>query len=177
MTRVCFILVLFSLISCRKESITSVWVPKEETASPISPIVNNHPEIVWTVPEGWMEQPASDMRVGSFQAKAANNELVDISIVSLSGQAGGMLANVNRWRGQIQLPPIEEKDLSHESKLITVGGRQMDWIEMANQKRRIIAAVYEHQGQTWFFKMSGDDAAVNTVKSDFREFLSNLRFK
>ncbi len=124
------------------------------------------------------------MRLGSFLAKAENGQAVDISVVPLSGLAGGMLANINRWRGQIQLPPIEEQDLATGAKLISVGRLQMNQVDFVSSvllidgryKKRIVAAIYEKSGQTWFFKMNGEDEAVRSMKPAFKKFLESLRF-
>src|SRR5260221_14262107 len=121
-----FLSIFLSFTGCQRNEITSIWIPKEEVQTPVAALSNDHPQISWTLPEGWTELPPADMRVGSFLAKGQNGQSVDISVVPLSGSAGGMLANINRWRGQIQIPPIEEKDLNSVAKLITVGARQMN---------------------------------------------------
>ena len=51
------------------------------------------------------------MRVGSFMIGNDQDNSVDISITSSPGDVGGLLANVNRWIGQIDLPPINDASL------------------------------------------------------------------
>ena len=140
--------------------------------------------LTWKLPKGWMEQPASAMRVGSFLATASNGQKVDISIVPLSGDAGGNLANINRWRGQIGLGPFEEKDLSTVLKTIHPGNRDMLLVDFVSEqnivegryKKRLVAVIYTTAQQTWFFKMLGEDEAVRSLKPVFEEFLGNLKF-
>jgi hypothetical protein len=141
-------------------------------------------DIGWKVPAGWKEEAPSSMRVGSFLAKGSNGESVDISVVPLSGDAGGDLANVNRWRGQINLSPISDAELAQNGETITPGGHSMFLVDMVSTEllvdnkhpKRLIAAAYKQGGRTWFFKMTGEDKAVQETKPAFLQFLKSLRF-
>ena len=62
------------------------------------------------------------MRLASFKATAPNGKETDISVVSLPGIAGGDLANVNRWRGQVQLAPIDEDTLAKSAERVQANG-------------------------------------------------------
>jgi hypothetical protein len=141
-------------------------------------------EIDWKAPNGWQEQPPSSMRIGSWHAKGSNGQVVDISIVPLSGEAGGDLANVNRWRGQINLEPVTDADLPKMSESISPGGHTMLLLDIVSREplvdskypKRLIAAAYKQGGRTWFFKMTGEDAAVTETKPAFLRFLKSLKF-
>lgn len=140
--------------------------------------------VTWTVPKGWTEKPPSQMRMGSFSAAGKNGQAVDISVVSLSGEAGGDLSNVNRWRGQIELPPITADALAKETKRISPSGRKMLLADMVSDKpvidnkfkRRLVAAIHTSGGQTLFFKMVGEDNAVADTMPAFMKFLESLKF-
>jgi hypothetical protein len=146
--------------------------------------VSTDKNISWTVPSGWTEQPASSMHVGSFLATGSNGQKVDISVVPLSGPAGGTLANINRWRGQINLPPIEDQDLSRLTETIKSGTKDMLLVDFVSEqnlidnkfKKRLVAATYTNGEQTWFFKMTGEDQAVKDNKSSFIKFLRSPKF-
>jgi hypothetical protein len=141
--------------------------------------------ITWTLPAGWTEKPASQMRVGSFSAKASNGREADVSVVSLGGGAGGDLANVNRWRGQIGLPPLAADQLDAQSKWISPAKRRMRLVDYVSTepsktdatRTRIIAAIYAGDDATWFFKMTGEDQATASLKPSFLAFLESLKFK
>ena len=136
----------------------------------------NARDVQWKVPKGWTERPASAMRVGSFQVLGADGKSADVSVIPLSGEAGGDLANINRWRGQIQLKPFTQDELEAQSEIISPGGRRMRLVDFANAHKRLLAAIYVRGQTTWFFKMMGDDATVEAAKPDFRAFLKSLRF-
>jgi hypothetical protein len=82
---------------------------------------------------------------------------------------------VNRWRGQIGLPPLDEKDLQTEKA--PLGGHDYLLVEMAGNSKRIVAAILPRGGETWFFKIMGDDQFTETQKPAFREFLSSVHFE
>src|SRR5215472_10337538 len=114
-----------ALLGCRKQEITAYNTPKESPAPPPantasmatpSPAAPVH----WTTPSGWQEQPASGMRVGSFVIKK-DDQHADVSVIPLGTVAGSDLDNVNRWRGQVGLPPVDPSKLSEGAEPITIG--------------------------------------------------------
>jgi hypothetical protein len=120
------------------------------------------------------------MRLASFRAGE-----VDMSVSKMPGTAGGTLANVNRWRGQIGLAPLTEGDLATAQKAVEVGGENSLLFEMAGEKppegksqpQRMLVAIVPRAGESWFFKMTGDTAAVANESANFAAFLKSIRFK
>ena len=47
------------------------------------------------------------MRRGSFTIRGEGNATADLSIVALPGAAGGLVENLNRWRGQVGLASLD----------------------------------------------------------------------
>ena len=47
------------------------------------------------------------MRKASFVVEEADGAKVDISATSFPGESGGLLANINRWRGQLGLHALD----------------------------------------------------------------------
>lgn len=137
----------------------------------------------FTLPANWQEKPPSQMRLASFNANAPNGKQVDVSIVSLSGMAGGDLANVNRWRGQVQLPPIDEATLQQSFEHLPANGHDYRIVDLvsagpigeAKEKQRIVSAILDERERSWFIKMTGEDAAVASQRNAFMEFLRTLK--
>jgi len=191
MNRALLMIPVFLLItSCRQEPITTLRVPKEVPA-PVSAAPSSmgtlpegmntapkdaHREVDWTVPSGWKEQPASAMRVGSFLVEGEGGQKADISVIPLSGAAGGDLSNINRWRGQIGLSPIAEADLPAQSRQIAPAGNKMLLVDYASNGMRLVAAIHQKGERSWFFKMTGPDAWLEKVLPSFMKFLESLRF-
>jgi len=140
------------------------------------------PQLKWTLPDGWIQKPAEGMRLGSFSAPGKNGQLVDISIVPLSGMAGGDLNNVNRWRGQVGLAPITETDLAQQGQDVPVGDASARLYDMAGTPAgattaaRILAVGLHREDMMWFFKATGDEASVASQKDNFISFLKSLQF-
>lgn len=138
----------------------------------------------WKIPAQWIAQPPSEMRVGSFLIKGKNGQTAEVSVIPLAGSAGGDLANVNRWRQQIDLSPLTEEALSTQLKALRLGAHSMMYVNFVSRdklvdgkyKKRVIGAWMEREGATWFFKMFGEDATVLSAEPDFRQFLSSVEF-
>ena len=118
------------------------------------------------------------MRLATLKPPVAGT--IDVSVVVLPGFAGGELGNVNRWRGQIGLPPID--DAAREKARQAVRSRAgevslYDFSGAADKKQRMLAALLVANGRTWFFKAIGDDAAVATAKPDFLKLLESLHLE
>jgi hypothetical protein len=72
----------------------------------------------WKLPDGWEEKGGTGMRVATITIPTSTKPL-EISVTSLpwTGAPEETLVNVNRWRGQLQLPdvgPMALPDCTHE---------------------------------------------------------------
>jgi hypothetical protein len=128
--------------------------------------------LAWTAPAGWTPKKASAMRKGSYSVSGPEGA-GDVSITAFPGDVGGDLANVNRWRGQLQLPPVQ--DVASAVQPLEANGLHMLVFEGANQGTRMIGVIVPHSGATWFFKFTGPDALVAREKPAFSEFLRTVR--
>ncbi len=169
----------------------SVPVPMSANASgnktnaPTPPVIepSQGAPLQYTRPQGWQEKPLSPMRLASFNAVAPNGKETDVSVVSLPGIAGGDLANVNRWRGQVNLGPIDEDTLAKTAEHVKSNGHDYLVVDLVSdapmgdkqEKQRILAAILDENGRSWFVKMTGEDAAVESQKSAFTNFLQSLK--
>ncbi|MEO8044300.1 MAG: hypothetical protein ABI674_05290 [Spartobacteria bacterium] len=135
----------------------------------------------YTLPPGWQEKPLTPMRLASFKATSPDGKETDISVVSLPGIAGGELANVNRWRGQVQLAPIDEAALAKSAEHLAANGHDFLLFDLASEepingeKQRILAAILNENEHSWFIKMTGEEAAVASQKKAFTDFLRGLK--
>lgn len=175
------IALVFAAAACQRDEITHVRVAKSAQAAP-SPAADVSPPpapgtgLSWTLPKGWRQEISGGMRYATL--KPAGPGRVEVSVVVLPGPAGGELANVNRWRGQLGLPAIDEPSLS--SARATIGTKAgpfalYDFSGEGTSKSRMIAALGVLDGSTWFIKMLGDASAVGAVRSDFIHLLEGLR--
>jgi hypothetical protein len=138
------------------------------------------PGLKWQLPAGWEEVPAGPMRAASFRVKSKEGKQADIGIFP-PGISGSDLDNVNRWRGQVGLPPVSEPELSKLAQTVDVAGQSAQLFEASGagpngEKSRILSAIQRRDGEPWFFKMTGADELVAQQKSAFIEFLKSLNF-
>ena len=132
----------------------------------------------WTVPAGWQEQAPGSMQMAKFTTATAQGGKAEISVVMLAGDAGGTLANVNRWRGQLGLPPVTEAELSKLVTPLDIEGAKASLVDVNAEQsgRRLVAAVVSRAGATWFYKMVGDAAAVAKEKARFVLFVQGVKY-
>jgi hypothetical protein len=137
---------------------------------------NETPQLKWKTPEGWNEVPASSMRYASFKAAAPNGGKIDISVVTFPGDGGSDAENVNRWRKQIGLQPIDDKGLAAAIVPVDAANGTFSSLNMTSGDFRLIAAWTRRNGRAWFFKMTGPAPAVEDQKPKFFDFLRSLDF-
>jgi hypothetical protein len=114
------------------------------------------------LPAGWSVGPENGMRKATWIVAGPDGSKAEIAVTVFPGNVGGLTANVNRWRGQIGLAPANGDDIAASAKPAKVGGIESQRFVMASTdgKKSIDAVMTSHKGATWFFKMSGDAAAV-----------------
>ena len=131
----------------------------------------------WALPEGWSEAAGSGMRFATLKAPVEGE--LDISVVVLGGSAGGEAANVNRWRGQIGLPPLDEAAVARVRKTLNSKAGTVavfDFTSGSAPKRRVVGGLLPApDGRTWFLKMAGDPVAVAKARPRFLQLLGSLR--
>jgi hypothetical protein len=165
------------LAACQKDPIEVRVVPKEDSPAAEMPAPPRASGLRWTAPAGWKEIAGSGMRVASFELPKAEGK-AEVTVVALPGDVGGELANVNRWRGQIALPPVGEADLA--SSRAAVKSRLgaifvYDFTGTGEKKTRLVAGMIQVSGTMWFFKLMGDEKAVAAAKPAFLKLLEGLK--
>ena len=131
----------------------------------------------WTAPAGWKEIPGNGMRVASFELPKTEGK-AEVTVVALPGDVGGELANVNRWRGQLALPPMTEEEIpaARSSVDTRLGAVSIyDFTGTGEKKTRLVAGMIQVSGTMWFFKLMGDEKAVAAAKPAFLKLLEGLK--
>ena len=91
------------------------------------------------------------------------------------------LANVNRWRGELQLPPAVAKDLPEQTTEFKIEDQPATIFfatgTLRDQPASTLAAMIVREDRVWFVKMQGDATLVSQQRPAFEEFLKSLKFK
>jgi hypothetical protein len=160
--------------------VAAVCNAQTETRSPqmaaMPPQDGGAPQIKWETPEGWTEVPPSSMRYASFSAADGNGGKIDVSIVTFPGDGGSDADNVNRWRGQIGLAPIDASAVTSQVTPLKTADTTFSTTDIAGAKARTVAAWTRRDGRVWFFKATGPNAAVEKEKPNFVKFIESVRF-
>jgi hypothetical protein len=131
--------------------------------------------LAWTANGNWQAKPASAMRKGSYAVPTEGGASADLSITAFPGDVGGETANLNRWRGQLQLAPAGEAELAAAITRFEQGGLKFAVVDYDNGQQRLLGAIVPFQGSTWFFKLMGPAAPLAKEKPAFLEFLKTVK--
>ncbi|MCX6970652.1 MAG: hypothetical protein NTV93_10960 [Verrucomicrobia bacterium] len=140
-------------------------------------------EVTGTPPSNWEVQPPSSMRLASYLVKGDNGAVADISVVALSGPAGGALDNVNRWLSQLGQPAISAEQLAKTAQHVNSPLGDVTVVDLeglpkgadATKDGRIVAGIASVDGRTFFFKMRGNSALAAAQKAGFIEWIGTVK--
>ena len=116
------------------------------------------------------------MRYASFSAPADEGGKIDISVVTFPGDGGSDADNINRWRGQMGLAPVDASTVTSQVAPLKTADTTFSTTDIAGDKTRTIAAWTRRDGRVWFFKATGPTAAVEKEKPNFVKFIESVRF-
>lgn len=133
----------------------------------------------WTVPAGWQAGPLAQFLIAKYLITGANGASAAVNVSSLSGDGGGLLPNVNRWRAQLGVAPMAEADLA-SLPTIDASGTKATVIEFtgtsAGKPAQLIGVVLPLNGQTWFYKLMGDANLVSQQKAALVQFVQSAKY-
>jgi hypothetical protein len=178
------------LAGCDKEDVHAYRVPKPAQApggggapAPANPHTSGLPmtppagsqgaRVVWTPPQGWEEQPTTQaMRIATFKAQG-----VEVAVTAFPGDVGGMLANINRWRGQVGAEAVTEADLGGFVSEIQQTPSKVSITSMTGADgRHLLGAIIDAgDGQTWFVKGVATTPEIDAIRPSFEAFAKSFR--
>ncbi len=85
----------------------------------------------WTLPEGWTEQPGNQFRYATLMAQG-----IEVTVSNLAAPGGNatpdyILANINRWRDQLQLSPIHADQMEQAAQSTQIAKRTAYLVDIA----------------------------------------------
>jgi hypothetical protein len=182
-------LALTATLACRRDEVTRTRESTQGAPAPQPPVMGGGmagevplppaptAALKWTLPRGWSEEKVGGMRFATLKPSVPGK--LDASVVVLPGTAGGELPNVNRWRGQIGLPPIDEKALTSARQVIQSPAGAVsvfDFTSEGQSRTRMVTGILTTpNGSTWFLKMVGDADPVAKAKPEFTRLMESLR--
>lgn len=134
----------------------------------------------WQLPEGWELTAPKPMRKANI---AVGESGLELAVTSFPGAVGGLSANVNRWRGQLGLTPPTAEEMAESVRETEINGKQFFLVDLTGpaaedgSAQRMLSAVVIHNGNSWFFKMTGPADAVEAASGDYGAFIDSIRFE
>jgi len=159
----------------------SASAPSANDAAP-----NDAPK--FTLAPSWKSVPAQGMSKAEFVVSDGPQE-TRVKIFDFPANAGPMIAdplvNINRWRAEIGLSPLEKEGLASATQSIEIDGQKATYAPMipdaakqeeSKSKEATLAAIVKTGNQVWFIKMRGERELVKKHQDEFKAFLKSLKF-
>ena len=180
-----FLYLFISLLHVGCNSETDITVYKIAKQPPLNKTEHhktNNLSLNWTTPNNWIQKPSTDFRIASYDIPANNNELADLSVTKFPGDAGGIEQNVNRWRRQIKLDPLNKSDILTQAKIESNMLGEYFIFKLTNLEKSILAAIIPYSKnsptvlETIFIKMQGSTKTIETLEYEFNLFCKSLHW-
>lgn len=142
----------------------------------------------FALPSSWKQEPGTGMSKVDF-AIADGQQQARVKFIVFRATEGPMIAdplsNINRWRGEVGLEPIQKDALASASESIQIDGKPAMFAPMipdaatpdqSKAPQATLAAIVRSGDQVWFIKMMGSRDLVAARKDEFKTFLKSIKF-
>jgi hypothetical protein len=154
--------------------------PADTAAAPPAPDDNS--PATWTVPPDWQPTPPAQFLLAEYAISGPGGAKAKVNVAELKGEGGGLSANVNRWRDQIGLAPLDDDEVAKQAQPLDVPSGTVSMVDFtgvdAETKKptRLIGAMVEQEGHAWFYKLMGDPPAVARQRGAFTKFIQSAHY-
>jgi hypothetical protein len=144
--------------------------------------VSNEGKPNWQVPAGWQEVSGGQFLIAKFTLTGAGGATAAVNVSSSTGEGGGLIGNINRWRGQLGLTSLSDGDVNKLVTAIDVQGGRASLVDLSGtdartgQPTRLVGVMVPQSGQTWFYKLMGDAKVVESQKDAFTKFVQSVKY-
>lgn len=178
---------VLTLAACERQSVQVYLAPKEvpakppvAAAPPASRASAPKPRLGYVLPDGWQKTDGGQMSLAAFRAVSDVGE-VSVNVTPLPNLAGKEVEVINMWRQQVGQEPLSPEDAAKAVTPVDIGGSPGQLFEISGTRdglvTRIVSAVAHTSDASWFYKLSGPEAAVAAQREPFLAFLKSVRFE
>ena len=174
-------MVLVNFVEASRETAQPPMMSPHASPSPARPSAQR-PELAFDLPPGWKRTRNDTFSLYAFVVE--DDELdaaARVTVTPLGAMAGRrLLANVNRWRAQLGMPPVDEAGLEKITRPVTILGAEGHLVELVpdgDGRDGILGAVAVAGGRAWFVKMMGTTELLRKEKPTFERFVRSLRWR
>ena len=139
----------------------------------------------WTAPAGWTDAGSTGpLRAANFTFGEEGEGECYFGV--MAGGGGGLADNVNRWRGQMGLEPLEESAVDELPRREFLGSEAV-FVDLSGEFRgmgaseaqagyRMLGLLLVSPGFTFYVKMTGPEELVADNRDAFFEFAGSIGF-
>lgn len=142
--------------------------------------------LTWTLPEGWKESATPDpMGMRLLDLRFGPNQEGECYISLMPGPAGGLEANVNRWRTQMGQTPYTADEIAklpkkpffnRDATFVAFDGDFKGFgAEAAKTGYRMLGLIHSADQATIFVKLTGPKALVDQNAAAFDAFCLSIK--
>ncbi len=158
--------------------------PSPATSSPTGPSGSSSgtQELAFELPPGWKTTKNDTFSRYAFVVEGEDAAArVTVTPLRANADPAYLLANVNRWRAQVNLEPLTPEQFAKEVRDIPFLGGQAKLIVALPQRRAglqgILGVIGIHGQTAWFIKMKGDAELLEEKRGEFETFVRSIRLK
>ncbi|TVR53288.1 MAG: hypothetical protein EA425_03640 [Puniceicoccaceae bacterium] len=136
----------------------------------------------WDRPPTWGLKVAGQFALAAYRIIGPDGREAEMTVSRFPGDAGGLAANLNRWREQLNLPPESPEILLANLERMHPQGREVLLVDLHGRPgadglvQRTLGGILTHREATWFFKFMGPDSVVEAESGNFLRLLESIRF-
>ncbi|MEY5027341.1 MAG: hypothetical protein RLZZ244_2869 [Verrucomicrobiota bacterium] len=143
--------------------------------------------LTWTVPAGWSKPSTPDQSMGmrTVDLRFGPQQEGECYISLLPGPAGGLEANINRWRSQMGQPPLTPEQIANlprkpffnrKATFVDVEGDFKAFgADAAKAGYRLLGLIDSTAQATIFVKLTGPKVLVEQNTAAFEAFCQSIR--
>ena len=174
-------LIIFVCFSCNDRNyIRKYNLPKTSSSIAKKEVKNNNikTSFTWAAPLHWEENAPSSMRLASYLLPYTDG-MGDLSVTHFQGDGGGLLANVNRWRRQLELEPEELVQIKNQLTFKQSSIGEVKFIQIINQNIQdsaFLCSIITTRASTIFLKLNVSILGIKELEKEFQKFALSFRY-
>ncbi len=126
-------------------------------------------------PAGWTVVAPGPMQIAKYNVPEKDGAKAEVTVSVFPNDTGGNLANINRWRGQVGLPDTDEAGLKEFTTLLNAAIPGAVLADLKGAQKHMLGAIVPRSGQYFFYKLTGDPAAVSAARESFVSFIRTAK--
>lgn len=139
-------------------------------------------ELKDAAPESWKRREPTSLRQLSYQLSGEEGTSADISLIILRGAGGRNFDNVNRWRDEQGLGPINMDALAASARTFTTPAGDALAVDIEGLPAgadpringRLLGVIVTHGSDGWFFRMRGNAELTLANKEAFLSWVKSV---